>query len=386
MTLHYEYPVDITLDEVKAIVAKNPNFYLGERDGYIVANYLVAGKDTHPPVLDRETAIMREMRGLIFSPDGKILSRRLHKFFNLGEREDVAQIDISKHHTVLEKLDGSMITPVMINGAIRWCTKMGVTEVAGPVEEFVDAHQDYVDFARVCLNANMTPIFEWCSRKQRIVIDYPEDRLVLIAVRHNFTGVYVKPEWLSFLVYPEFDIPIVNAMEPIKDMDRFVEELRKREDIEGVVIRFDDGHMVKIKTDTYISLHKAKSELENERNVVRLVLEDKIDDLIPLLSEADRDRLLEFSFQVTKEMIGFTFKLADIFEHIRENRVTRKDFALAKIWSPIYRPFIFDAWDTQEYTFEMLRDHILKYLGSNKSFERVTPIIKTRWKEVKVND
>ena len=62
MTLHYEFPKDLTLDEVREIVRDNPNFYIGERDGYIVANYLVAGKDTHPPVVDRKTAIMRELQ------------------------------------------------------------------------------------------------------------------------------------------------------------------------------------------------------------------------------------------------------------------------------------------------------------------------------------
>ena len=76
MTLHYEFPKDLTLDEVREIVRDNPNFYIGERDGYIVANYLVAGKDTHPPVVDRKTAIMRELRGLIFDRDGRVASRR----------------------------------------------------------------------------------------------------------------------------------------------------------------------------------------------------------------------------------------------------------------------------------------------------------------------
>lgn len=385
MTIHYEFPANITLDEVRNIVESNPNFILGERDGYIVANYLIAGKDTHPPVVDRQTAVMRELRGLIFSPDGKLISRRLHKFFNLGERDDVAEIDISKHHTVLEKLDGSMITPVMINGAIRWCTKMGITEVAAPVEEFVDTHQDYVEFARICMDADLTPIFEWCSRKQRIVIDYPEDRLVLIAVRHNFTGTYIKPKWLPYLAYPEFDIPIVDAMEPIKDMDRFVEELRKREDIEGVVIRFDDGHMVKIKTDTYVALHRAKSELESERNVVRLIIEDKIDDLLPLLMSTDRDRVLEYARSIKNDILMFKITVKSVMANIKESNMSRKDFALGDC-NPIIRTFVFMNWENKNCPLYTIHKFILSHLGSNKSFEKVLGIIKTRWNEVKIND
>ena len=171
MTLHYEFPKDLTLDEVREIVRDNPNFYIGERDGYIVVNYLVAGKDTHPPVVDRKTAIMRELRGLIFDQDGRVASRRLHKFFNLGEREDVALIDVSKPHVVLEKLDGSMITPFMVDGVLRWGTKMGLTEVADQVEKFIEFDavraSNYKRFALTMIEQDCTPIFEWCSRKQR---------------------------------------------------------------------------------------------------------------------------------------------------------------------------------------------------------------------------
>lgn len=384
MTMHYEFPRAISFDEVRAIVAKNPNFYIGLRDGYIVVNYLVAGKDTHPPVVDRETAIMRELRGLIFDYEGNVISRRLHKFFNLGEREDVAQIDVSKPHTVLEKLDGSMITPVRINGAIRWCTKMGITEVAGPVEKFVDEHQEYVKFAELMFQFNFTPIFEWCSRQQRIVMDYPEDKLVLIAVRSTATGFYSHYTGVEAIA-SDFNIPVVETMEPISDLDKFTEELRKREDIEGIVIRFDDGHMVKVKTDTYVALHRAKSLLENERDVVGLILENKTDDLMALLPEEDRDNLLEYSRAIKEDILMFKMAVKTMFSVIKENNMSRKDFALSDC-DPIIRTFVFMNWETKNCPLFTIHKFILNHLGSNKSFEKVLRIIKTRWKEKKLND
>jgi RNA ligase len=376
MTLHYEFPHNITLEEVQVIVNENPNFYIGERDGYVVANYLVAGKDTHPPVVDRKTAVMRELRGLIFDTDGRVLSRRFHKFFNLGERGDTSTIDVTKHHVVLEKLDGSMVTPLLIGTQLHWATKMGITDVADQVNNFVD--RSLIPYARFVLNVieqDCTPIFEWCSRSQRIVIDYPEDRLVLVAIRDNATGEYVSFDRLC----TDFDIPVVQTMEPISDLDAFAIELRKREDIEGVVIRFDDGHMVKLKTDTYVALHRAKSFLENERNVVALILENKVDDLYPFLEDKDCARLKQFASDITSDITIFCHAVNNLLKMLHGESVSRKDFALGyKTIDSVMRSFIFANW-VGCCTTESVIAYVTKRLGSNGSFKTCNTIIKHDW-------
>ena len=387
MTMHYEFPRNIRLDEVKRIVSDNPAFYIGERDGYIVANYLVSGSATHPPVVDRQTAIMRELRGLMFDHDGNVISRRFQKFFNFGEREDVTTLDLSKPHTILEKLDGSMITPVWINGYIRWCTKMGVTDVASQAEAFVAENSKYMEFAETLL-PSYTPIFEWCSRSQRIVIDYPEDQLVLVAIREVSNGLYVVKELVEAIAN-QYDIPVVKAMAPMSNLDDFIVELRKREDIEGVVIRFDDGHMVKIKTDAYITLHRAKSLLENERDVVECVLTDKVDDLLAILPDTDKERLIKFRDDVISDVNNVVFKVNYFLKKLREFNVSRKQFSLENPepeMGPMLRMFIFKHWD-DDCTYQSVSEYALRNLGSNRSFEKLKSLFTTaKWKEVKVND
>ena len=100
------------------------------------------------------------------------------------------EIDFSKPHRILEKLDGSMITPLLINGEIRFCSKMGLTDVGKQVDDYGKTELRY--WCRDIINQGYTPIFEWCSRQQRIVIDYHNDILVLIAIRHNVSGEYVQ--------------------------------------------------------------------------------------------------------------------------------------------------------------------------------------------------
>ena len=193
--MRYQFPTITHLDQVRPAIAGCDEFIIAERDWGYVVNYMVAMSDTFPFVFTEEDAIRRECRGLLFYKDGSIMARRLHKFFNVNERDETQfhAVKWSQPHVILEKLDGSMITPVIMpDGGIRWGTKMGITEVSMQAEEFVARHPQYEQFARmVMVNLGFTPIFEWTSRKQRIVIDYEEDNLVLIAVRDNVTGEYL---------------------------------------------------------------------------------------------------------------------------------------------------------------------------------------------------
>jgi hypothetical protein len=82
-----------------------------------------------------------------------------------------------------------MITPVITQDGIRFGTKMGITNVSMGAEEYVSQNLKYMDFVKYCHTQNQTPIFEWMSRKQRIVIDYPEDRELLKIGFAKFTSL-----------------------------------------------------------------------------------------------------------------------------------------------------------------------------------------------------
>ena len=196
--MKYQFPVINNIAEVLPLIADKPEFIVAVKDGgYTVINYVVQTGDTFPPVSSEADAILRECRGIIFdTATGVILRRPLHKFFNCEEREETQlnKIDFSAPHTVLTKMDGSMIVPFEVGAGskmIRFGTKMGITQVALPVEEFVVDHPEYMKFSTWCIENQISPIYEWCSRKQTIVLDYPEDRLVLLACRHMITGEYL---------------------------------------------------------------------------------------------------------------------------------------------------------------------------------------------------
>jgi RNA ligase len=312
MSINYDFPTIRNINDVLPHIEGRDEFKVMRKDWYTVVNYMVAFAETFEwDDSDIVGSVMRrECRGLIFdSESGKLLSRAYHKFFNVGERPELQmdEVDLDAYHVVLEKLDGSMIRPVPVPGSdcheFRLGTKAGISDVAMNAEVWMAQHHNYVEFVKMCLVHDVTPIFEWCSRKNRVVVDYPQDRLVLTAVRHNEKGYYLPYKVLGNFA-DDYQLDLVEVIESTSDsIHELVDTIRAWESNEGVVIRFDaprphggadQGHMLKIKADAYLTLHRSKDAISNEKNVIAVVVNDQVDDLIPVLNEPDAQRLRDF--------------------------------------------------------------------------------------------
>ena len=377
--MRYEFPHITHLDQVRPAIEGCDEFIIAEREWGYVVNYMVSMSDTFPPVETEHDAIRRECRGMLFYKDGTVMSRRLHKFFNIGERDETQfhAIDWSQPHVILEKLDGSMITPVIMpDGGIRWGTKMGITEVSMQAEKFVACHPQYEQFARmVMVNLGFTPIFEWTSRKQRIVIDYEEDNLVLIAVRDTISGKYFSLRWLQ--EYGDmFDIEVIKTYSgSAQSMAHLMDETRDAEGIEGYIIRFDDGHMLKIKAADYLRKHKTKDAISLEKNIISLLVNEQMDDVKAFMLEDDRKRVEEFE---TDFFIGINQVVQSYdryFDTVIAHGLDRKRFALE--WLPTIKAqdafaggIVFGKFDGKD-TRTMVLDIIKRSTGSQTKIDEV---------------
>ena len=342
--MNYEFPTIRNISDVLPAIEGRDEFVVAVKEGYTVINYNVMMADTF------DCNIRRECRGIIFdTATGDIIRRPFHKFFNVNEREETQDhvVDLSQSHAILEKLDGSMIAPFVVDDQLIWGTKMGATEVAEPVEDFVLLHENYSQFARFIIRRGYTPIFEWCSRKQRIVLDYKEDQLILTAIRDLTTGRYMSLDLVTNTADLYF-IPTVRAFEPQSDMKSFIEYVRLLEDREGFVVRFDDGHMLKLKCDWYVQIHKAKEKILQDRNIVELILDDKLDDVKAHLPQEDRDRLTQFESDFNKAVTDTVAYIVQILYYIDKAGVDRKSYAInhAPNVNGYVRPIVFKNFDT----------------------------------------
>jgi len=347
--MNYEFPIINNISDVLPAIQGRDEFVVAEKEGYTVINYNVMMADTF------DCNIRRECRGIIFdTATGEIIRRPFHKFFNVNEREETQDnvVDLSQSHAILEKLDGSMIAPFVVNDQLIWGTKMGATEVAEPVEDFVLLHENYSQFARFLIRRGYTPIFEWCSRKQRIVLDYKEDQLILTAIRDLTTGRYMSWDLVTNTA-DQYFIPVVGKWETGIDMDNktmssFVRYVRDLEDVEGFVVRFSDGHMLKLKCHWYLQIHKAKEAILQDRNIVELILDEKLDDVKAHLPQEDRDRLTAFESDINKAVTAAFAHIMQILYYIDKAGIDRKSYAIkhAPNLNGYVRPIVFKNFDT----------------------------------------
>ncbi len=350
--MFYEFPQHVTRSEILAAIkvvndkCGATSFIEADRGDHVIYNYIVAFPESFPQpntgdeAQDRQNAILRELRGMIWCTETHtLLARRYHKFFNVNEKEFTQQhlIDWSQPHHILEKLDGSMITPFFPKSGLAWATKMGKTDVALPVETHVqefdlalgDPKRGYVALAEACRASNLTPMFEWCSRKQKIVIDYAVDELVLTGVRSNVTGLYMPYRTLvSFAGL--YGVPVVRALPgSIENIEQFMAEAKDLLGAEGYIIRFDNGHMLKVKGAWYCQIHKTKDMLQFEKDVLRLILDENMDDALGFMDAADRDRVERFiaAFEAGLKVVG-----DDLVRRVEEGRAQtggeKKRFAM----------------------------------------------------------
>jgi RNA ligase len=291
-----------------------------------------------------------------------------------------AKIDLSRPHVILEKLDGSMITPVYTEAGIRWGTKMGITDVSMQAEVFVARTGGYRDFAEQCRVEGVTPIFEWCSRKQRIVVDYPEDQLVLIAIRDNVTGAYVPYETMVGLgTY--WHIPVVRAYAgTTANMEHLIAETRASEGMEGWIIRFDDGQMLKIKGEWYLRIHKTKDGLTQEKNVIDMIINEKLDDVKPFMLEEDRRRVEAFESEFWTGVADSVEIYERYFQSAVSSGLDRKAYALQ--WMPTIKdndpfapPYVFARFDGKD-----PRTLILEAIRKNIGTQTRVDAARTLWR------
>ena len=369
--MNYDFPEIKTIQDVLPHIEGRDEFRIMDKDWYTVINYMVSLENTflwdeNDPI---GSAIRRECRGLTFDKEGKLICRKYHKFFNVGEKEETQlnKINLYEPHIVLFKLDGSMIRPIPTKEGFRLATKAGVTFVAMNAEVFIADKPHYDTFIRKCFQRNITPLFEWVSRKNRIVVDYPEDNLILTGMRDKTTGCYVYYD--AMLKYATaWNIPVVKAVDglAVQNINLFVKQVREWDDGEGIVLRFDTGHMVKVKADDYVLRHKSKDSISQEKNVLQTILEDAVDDLVPLLTPEDGERIQRFQNAFWMGLDEVALEMAELFVEGNKMYPEKKDFAVEfvqKKVSSLHAPIMY-AMKAGKGSKEVLIDMIGKSLGS----------------------
>jgi hypothetical protein len=154
----------------------------------------------------------------------------------------------------------------------------------------------------------------------------------------------------------EYDLDLVRQFEgSVESMQSLMDHTRDLQDAEGYVVRWLDGHMVKIKGEQYCQIHRAKEGILRENGVIGMMLDEKLDDVKGFLFVEDRDALEQFETEFWR---GISLKAVawqaafDVIKCVYGD--DRKGFALvaAQSMEAFQRQAMFKAWDEGDFDWQ----------------------------------
>ncbi len=337
-----------TYEECRSMCDAHDNLIFHESnhvvDDYRVSifNYRLAQfNNFEDPLEDGSGVSAYELRGLtfVFNKDGSVFDRSLllDKFFNI-DQTPCSLLTVVKDFTIdriFNKEDGSIASFVKLpNGKVRGKSKASfISDQAVGTQLIYDTNKNIKRAVDYFLDRDIMPVFEYVSPDNKIVLSYGDTDLVLLQLRDNKTGKYLRIEDYS---------DVLEGVTIVETETHTLEELldlrQTMVDKEGWVIQFTNGKMVKLKTEWYINLHGLFTEtLERENLILGMIFKDTIDDAMSYLgddvtSNEKRDNISEI-IDVVNFKIGE--KVHEV-EKFLEEFDDKKSFSLKHRKHPLF--------------------------------------------------
>jgi len=234
-----------------------------------------------------------ECRGTMFEVDSNgnavnLVALQIHKFFNIFENPITMNLDLNMVVRIMEKKDGSLIGSYLSGDKIKLKSKGSLTsDQALDAMEYLKHNVDLLELIRDLESQNLTVNMEWCSVKNRIVLNYTTPHLSILNVRSKIDGTYLNihtgdnayvnhPTMVKYRVDSFSHDDPATFLASVPDMS---------ESIEGFVCEMEDGTFFKIKTLAYLTLHKSKDSINSPRRLYEAVLYEATDDLRSLFHD-----------------------------------------------------------------------------------------------------
>lgn len=332
--------------ECRKICDVNDNFLFYESktkiDGFDVSifNYRLSQyNDFMNPLKDNSEINALELRGLtfIFNSDGTLYKRYLllDKFFNL-EQTPCSMYSVVKDYkikNIYNKEDGSIASFVRLpNGKVLGRSKTSFqSDQAIEIQKIYEKDGQVKQFVDFCMDEDIVPIFEFVSPQNRIVVPYANTELILLRMRDNKTGEYLNINEFAH----KLDGISVAASDDGKTLEDLVNLKNVTEGKEGWIIQFENGKMIKLKTQWYIDRHRLFTEdLNRENTLIGLIVDETIDDVLAQLEEPTKKAEIERTIEiVNKEIARMSHQVDELMLNYKGDR---KDFAIQFNKHPLF--------------------------------------------------
>ncbi len=245
-----------------------------------------------------KNSIYRECRSIVLDIKNETLVLTpFRKFFNLNEVEEnqldnvQKEINQAKAIEITNKLDGSMQNARWYNNQIFMTGSMALNpekswRLKDGYSRLTDNHKQIIK-----QNPQYTFIFEYISLKDSHVVLYKKEQegLYLLKMRNTCTG-----EQLSYnktLEYADkYNVPMTKIENRSFAEILQLSKVLKSNEKEGWVLDID-GHMIKLKCDDYIQLHRLLDKISSINVIIKNIADNKYDDMISKVPDSYKPRV-----------------------------------------------------------------------------------------------
>jgi RNA ligase len=306
-----------------------------------------------------------ECRSIVINlKDEEIVIAPFKKFRNLNECPEnelsvvMEEIKHAKTVEITNKLDGSMQCVRWYKGDIYMTGSQAIEpdkswRLADGIAMLIDRNKKMAKE-----NENLTFIYEYIALKDAHVVKYEQSQegLYLIGIRDVYTGrQYSYKEVAEFAT--KYNVQMTQIFN--KTFEQVLEEIKviKSYEMEGFVVNID-GHMIKVKGDDYVQIHRILSQISSINLIIQSVAEDRIDDLISKVPEAHRSRI-----RVVEKIVLDYIKRMEEETNKYFNVAPKDDKATFMIWTEKNVPKSHRGYVRNKYTGR--ENNYIKY-GSDK--------------------
>lgn len=323
----------------------------------------------------------RECRSIVIDLKREaIVTSPFKKFANLNEWEENSEenirheIENAKSVEITNKLDGSLQVARWYNNELfmtgsqsldykkSWRLESG--------RNMLLSNPSYVKMIRE--NPTITFMFEFISLADTHVVKYDKSQegLYLIGMRDTTTGkqfsyadVQKVANRYNVLMTEIFDKTLDDVLKEIKYL--------KSDKCEGFVINID-GHMVKVKTDDYVKLHKIISKISSINLIIQNIADGKTDDLLAKIPKTYHGRVVKI-IKITDEYIAKMEEKVNYYYYnsparLDNSDVNKKEFMLYVDRNvPVkYRSYVRNKFLGKEYSYLKSSGKTPRYIKLNE--------------------
>lgn len=327
----------------ESLLQEKPYSLTIKRDcGYILFKYNQIESDF-------SLKIVQESRGIILDEveNFKTVCRPFFKFFNYGETQ-AADIDWDSAK-IESKVDGSILKVwfsdrlnswiVSTNGVILG-EEVPIMFPSDNVKTFGDMINTtprlYWEFNN--FNKDYTYIFEIVGPQNRVVVPYKEIDMYFLSAFNNDTGVENRFEE-EIVGFPR---PKRYSFNSLEETISFTEdESFNTYTNEGFVVSDKYSNRIKIKTKTYLYLHRLRGENSpTTKRFLELIRENEQEEFLTYFPE-----YVEMFNEVKRKYISFRNELDKLIDYFHTiNNLERKEFAF-KAKETVAPSFMFGLLD-----------------------------------------